>query len=266
MKYALLGGWGYVGANLAELLDSCVITRKSSKERRPFLAPIFEDKEVIEINEVTEEELRKALEECGADVLVYLIGKIKGSYEEMKEAHVDKALLAYEVSEELGMRFVYTSSVAAMGFADKCKTGGFVMEEDELLEGCEPFGDVSVTKAEGELRLWEKSRGNVGIVRPALFWGRYAYHPEWKLLKLFKKLRIPVPEISVTSAQCMAIAVETAAERRGWYIASDKTLSDLGLKTVEVKLPKDLIKKAPRSLHLPLLVMRYKYSSRYLPC
>ena len=141
------------------------------------------------------------------------------------------------------------------------------MEEDELLEGCEPVGPVSVTKAEGELAIYEKAkRVKVGIIRPALFWGKYAYHLEWRLLKTFKKLKIPVPEMSVTTAPCMAQAVETASERGGWYIASDKTLRDLGFITFNMSFPKKIIEVSSPSLQLALLVARYRYASRYLAC
>jgi hypothetical protein len=99
-----------------------------------------------------------------------------------------------------------------------------------------------------------------------LFWGKHSYHLEWKLLKVLKKLKMLAPEMSVTTAQCMAIAVETASERGGWYIASDKTLSDLGIKTFDLVVPKDVIKKVPGMLQLALLVTRYRYSSRYLVC
>ncbi len=235
-------------------------------EKRSFLSPAFEDKEVIVINEVNAKELEEALKKCDADVLVYLIGKLKGTYEEMREAHVEKALLSYRVANKLGLRFVYVSSVASMGFADKCKVGGFVMEEDDLLSECEPIGIYSSTKAEGELKLYDESKGEVGILRPALFWGDYAYHVEWKLLKIAKKTRLPVPDISVTTAPCMAQAVEVAAKRPGWYISVDKTLSDLGFITFDLKLPKGVISKAPHPIQLALLVMRYKYSSRFLAC
>ena len=266
MKYALVGGWGYVGANLSDYLDSCVIARKSSVERRPFLEYAFEGKEVIVVNEFNEEELRSALERCKADVLVYVAGKIKGTYEEMKEAHVDKAVLAYEISERLGIRYVYISSVAAMGLADRCKVGGVVMEEDELLKGCEPVGSYSTTKAEGELTLFDKSRGRVGIVRPALVKGRYAYHVEWKWLRMAKKLRIPVPNVSVTTIPCLVQGIETAAERPGWYIAVDTSLGEIGLKTFDLKPPKALIRALPDPWNVSLLSLRYKYASKYLPC
>jgi len=266
MKYALVGGWGYVGANLSDHMESCVIARKSSAERRSFLEYAFEGKEVIMVNEFNEKELREALERCGADVLVYVAGKIKGKYEEMKEAHVDKALLSYDIAEELGMRYVYISSVASMGLADKCKVGGVVMEEDELLEGCEPVGNYSITKAEGELKLYERSKGKVGIVRPALVKGKYAYHIEWTWLKIAKKLKIPVPNVSVTTIPCLVQGIETAVERPGWYIPVDTSLAELGLKTFEVKPPKVLIKSLPDPWNLSLLSLRYKYASRYLAC
>ncbi len=266
MKYALVGGWGYVGANLSDYLNSCVIARKSSVEKRPFLKHAFEGKEVIVVKEFNEEELKNALESCKADVLVYVAGKIKGKYEEMKEAHVEKALLAYEISEKMGIRYVYISSVAAMGLADNCKVGGAVMEEDELLKGCEPVGSYSVTKAEGELALYDRSRGRVGIVRPALVKGKYAYHIEWKWLRVAKRLRIPVPNVSVTTIPCLVQGIETAAERPGWYIAVDASLGEIGLNTFELKPPKALIRALPDPFNLSLLSLRYRYASRYLPC
>jgi len=264
MKYALVGGWGYVGANLAERLNSCVIARKSSAEKRPFLREAFKDKEVILVNEFSREELERALGECKADALVYLAGKIKGRLEEMREAHVEKALLALDVAKGLGLRYVYVSSVAAMGIADACEED-YVREEEELLKGCVPFGKYSKTKAEGELKLYERSK-EVGIVRPALVVGKYAYHPEWRLLEVARAKGVPVPNLSATTIPCLTKAIEEASRRPGWYLAVDKTLKDLGFKTFELRPPGKLIKLLPDPVNLALLVMRYRYASRKLKC
>ncbi len=264
MKWALLGGWGYLGANLVDLLPSCVIARRSSAERRPFLKNVFEDKEVYLLEEINEKSLREALENCGADALFYLIGKLKGKKEEMYEAHVTKAILAAKVAKEMDLRFVYTSSIAAMGLADACERGGIVYEEEEHLKGCEPLGPYSETKALGEREVLKAYPG-AGIVRPSAIVGKYGYYVEWKFLDLAKRKGVPVPNLSAVTPECVAKAAEEAL-KGGWVIASNLTLKDLGFKTFEWRPPKSLVRLVPGFMKVALIAMRYRYSSRRANC
>ena len=262
MKLAVIGAWGYLGANLLELSEACGISRKSSAERRPFLKEAFKNKEIYLIDEITEEVLKEILERCEADVVVYAAGKLKGSYEEMYDSHVRKALVSLRASKELGLRFVYVSSVAAMGLADKCVKGGTVVEEEEHLKGCEPLGNYSKTKAEGEKKVRELGGG---IVRPALIVGKWAYHFEWKVLEKFKELGLPVPNVSTSSVRCIIKGIEKAAREPSWYITVDGTLRDYGFRAVDVRVPTFLI-KALRPFSLALLPLRYRYGSERLRC
>ncbi|ALU12657.1 hypothetical protein EYM_06135 [Ignicoccus islandicus DSM 13165] len=269
MKYAVIGAWGYLGANLLNELPSCGIARKSSAERRPFLKEAFNGKEMYLLNEIAEEELKDALERCGADSVIYAIGKLRGNYDQMKEAHVDKALLSLRVAKELGLKsFVYVSSVLAMGIAEKCKDlNGVVTEEESHLEGCEPIGNFSITKAMGEAEIVRNSEGiTVGIIRPALIVGKWAYHPEWKYLNLAKSLGLPTPNLSASTINCIVQGIEVASTSGGWYLTVDGSLKELGFRAFDVKVPLGLIKAAPDSLKPLLLALRYKYASRLLPC
>jgi len=262
LKLAVVGAWGYLGANLLELTDSCGVARRSSAEKRPFLNEAFKDKEMYLIDEISEEELREVLERCGADAVVYAAGKLFGKREEMYDSHVTKALISLRVAKELGLKYVYVSSVAAMGLADACEEGGKVREEGELLKGCVPLGKYSETKAEGERAVW---REGGSIVRPALIVGKWAYRPEWKLLNFARERSLPVPNMNVSSAECVAKAIERAASEPGWYLAVDGTLRDLGFRAYDLKPPKAVI-KALRPVAHALVVMRYRYESRRLKC
>ena len=264
MKYALVGGWGYLGSNLVELLPSCVIARRSSAQRRPFLRKYFEGKEVYLLDEISEEGLKGVLEKCGADVLVYLVGKLKGSREEMYEANVTKALEALEAARELGLKYVYTSSVAAMGIAERCARSLVVKEEREHLKGCEPAGPYSETKMTGEREVLKRDP-NAGIVRPALIWGERYYHPEQKLLRAVKRYGIPWPNMSVSTVGCIANGIEEAV-KGGWYLTVDTDLRGVGVKAFDWRPPLSLIRRVPGALKIALIAMRYRYASDRVNC
>ncbi len=269
MKYAVIGAWGYLGANLLHELDACGIARESSAQRRPFLKEAFEGKEMYLVNEITEESLRESLSKCNADGVIYAVGKLRGSYEEMKEAHVDKALIALKVSEEMGLKsFVYVSSVMAMGIAEKCKDpNGVVTEEERHLDGCEPVGPYSATKALGEREVLNRANGiTVGIVRPALIVGKWAYHPEWKYLTVAKRFKLPALNVSTSTINCIVQGIEVASESGGWYLTVDGTLKELGFNAIDLKVPLKLIRIVPEPLKPLLVSLRYKYASRFLPC
>ncbi|UXD22845.1 hypothetical protein IPA_08840 [Ignicoccus pacificus DSM 13166] len=262
MKYAIVGGWGYLGVNLVDLLNSCIITRRSSAKRRPFLKKYFEDKEVYFVDDIGE--IGGALEDCGADVLVYAVGKLKGSEEEMREAHVTKALEALKAAKELGLKYVYISSVAAMGIAERCSKNLIISEEEEHLKGCEPAGPYSKTKMEGERALL-KEDPSIGIVRPALIWGDKYYHIEQKLLRIAKKYRIPWFNVSVSTIPCIARGIEESL-RGGWYLTVDTDLKGVGIRALDWRPSYSLIKKVPGDLKMMLSSFRYRYRSRNLKC
>ncbi len=264
MKYAIVGGWGYLGVNLVKELPSCIITRRSSKERRKLLEKYFEGKEIYVINEVNEVELGQTLERCGTDVLVYAVGKLRGSPSEMIDAHVNKAKVALRLAKNLNMRYVYVSSVAAMGIAERCaKPDLTVTEEAEHLKGCEPAGPYSYSKMLGEKEVMKE--GADGIVRPALIWGDVYYHPEQKLLRVLKRYGLPWINLSVSTIPCIAIGIERAM-KGGWYLTVDGDLRDVGVRAIDWRPPYTLVKKAPGSLKMILASFRYRYESSKLEC
>ncbi|NPA85628.1 MAG: NAD-dependent epimerase/dehydratase family protein [Crenarchaeota archaeon] len=266
MKYALVGGWGYLGVNLVDRLPSCVIARRSSAKKRPFLKKYFENAEVYLLNELTEEELKAALSKCGADVLLYLVGKLKGSREEMYDAHVTKALTSLKVAEELGMKYIYTSSVAAMGIAERCADENLVVrEEEEHLKGCEPVGPYSETKMIGEKEVLKRNP-SAGIIRPALIWGERYYHPEQKLFRILKRYGIPWPNASVSTIPCIIKGIEESLKTGGWYLTVDTDLRGVGLRAFDWRPSISLIRRAPGIIKVALVPMRYRYASRKLRC
>ncbi len=269
-KLALIGGYGYLGANLSELVNSCIITKRSSVIKRPFLAEVFKDKEVIIVEEINKDSLREALRSCKPDVAVYLIGKITGTYEEMREAHVTLAEKAVNASIEARVpSFVYISSTASVGIAERCLVEGYVEEEESLLEGCQPIGSYSETKAMGEKTVFKYNASgeiSVGIVRPPLILGGYGYRPEHKWLEISYRFKIPTFDMNYTSPECVLQGILTASKNPGWYYTVEGTLSERGYVALNLKPPIWLIKKAPDSLKPMLLAMRYRFSSRYIYC
>ena len=270
MKLALIGGYGYVGANLAEITDSCVITKRSSIIKRPFLAEVFKDKEVIVLEVMNEESLREALRSCRPDVAVYLVGRLRGTPRELKEAHVDLAEKAVRASIEARVpSFVYVSSTASVGIAENCVVEGYVEEEDSLLEGCEPVGTYSETKAMGERTVFKYNASreiNVGIIRPPLVLGKYGYRLEHKLLELSLKFKLPIFDMNYVGPECIVQGIRVASNNPGWYYTVEGFLSEKGYPAISVKPPVWLIRRAPDSLKPLLLAMRYRYNSRYVYC
>ena len=260
MVYALVGGWGYLGLNLVKLLPSCIVARKSSVQKRPFLKKYFEGVEVRLVNEFEEEELKGALEGCEA--MVYLAGKLKGSKEEMFDAHVKRAEEALRAAEKLGMRSIYISSVAAVGIAEDCLKEGYVVEEEEHLKGCKPVGAYSKSKAEGEKVAL---RYGASVLRPALIWGEGGYYLEWKLLRLAKKFSILIPNMSASTVECVAKGIELGKGGK-WYYVVDTTLKELGFKVIEFKPPLKALELVPDPLKVALIPMRYRYKSERLEC
>ena len=260
MAYALVGGWGYLGANLVKHIPSCVIARRSSVEKRPFLKKYFEGVDVRLVNEFEEDELKEALRGCKA--MVYVAGKLKGTEEEMRDSHVIRAEKALKAADSLGLKKVYVSSVAAVGIAEACVKDGYVVEEEEHLKGCIPVGPYSKTKAEGE-RIALKY--NASIIRPAAIWGEGGYYIEWKFLYFAKKHSIPIPNVSASTIPCIAKGIMEGKEGM-WYYTVDATLRDLGFKAFEFKPPLWLIKVAPGFTKVSLIAMRYRYKSRHLSC
>ncbi len=260
MAYALVGGWGYLGANLVKYLPSCIIARKSSIEKRPFLKKYFKEVDVRVVKEFEVEELKDALRGC--EVMVYVAGKLKGSEKEMWESHVVRAEEALKAADSLGLKKVYISSVAAVGIAESCIENGYVVEEEEHLSGCEPLGPYSKTKAKGEKVAL---RYSASIIRPAAIWGEAGYYIEWRFLYLAQKRSIPVPNVSSSSVHCIAKGIKEGEEGK-WYYTVDGTLRDLGFKTFEFKPPLWLIRLAPGFAKVSMLAMRYRYKSKYLVC
>ncbi len=259
-----------MGANLAELVDSCVITRRSSIIKRPLLAEAFKDKEVIVVEEMNENSLRESLRSCKPDVAVYLVGKLKGTFDELKEAHVELAEKALRASIEARVpSFIYVSSTASVGIAENCVIEGYVEEEDSLLEGCEPTGTYSETKAMGERTVFKYNASreiNVGIIRPPLVLGKYGYRLEHKWLEISLKFKIPTFELNYVGPECILQGIRVASNNPGWYYTVEGFLSEKGYSAINLRPPVWLIKRAPDALKPLLLAMRYRYNSRYVYC
>ncbi len=202
--HVLVGGLGFIGANVAlEVLRSgekpVVVARRSSASKRLWLLEELRRQGVdVELAEsITPEKVAGH----APDVIHHLAGKPGGSYRVQWESHVGLLEKLIEAARAHSSTLVYYSSIAVAADASPLPPGSIVTEEDEHLWGADDsvFKTIhSRTKAAGE-RLLVASRGfDWSIVRPALVYGRFAYHQEWRLLRtasrlgLVASLRAPV--------------------------------------------------------------------------
>ncbi len=236
--HVLVGGVGFVGANLAvELVERgysvVVASRRGSVERRPGLARFLEG---LGVRIVVARSLW-GLDMGGlGDVYYYLPGALTGGYRAMLEAHVK--LLEKTISDvaETGAGLVYVSSIAALGVGREWRRGCTVYEEERHLAGDRVYPSIHMeTKAMGERLLVEKG-GALGwwsIVRPGVVFGPWGGHLEWRLLYMASRLRVGprlgrgVPHIySQDLARILADAGE-GRHRGAWVNAVDPLHPDL---------------------------------------
>ncbi len=237
MSALLVGGFGFIGVNLARYLrergyDVCVAARATSIDKRRWLRPVFEEQgvQLYVYTELGADSILAAIRGCGARHVYYLAGAIEGSWSRLWEAHVGiwmKTLDAVSSSEGVEA-VVYVSSVAAMGDASRCRDeDGYVVEEPILGRGCKPKGVYESTKAEGEQRGYEaflNERLPVIIVRPVVVFGEYGYHDEWKTLYNFAKkgwmVNASLDTIYVGDvARAMVYLAENSGQAAGsWFI------------------------------------------------
>ncbi|MCS7107689.1 MAG: NAD(P)-dependent oxidoreductase [Acidilobaceae archaeon] len=197
MRAVIPGGIGFLGANLAEVLSAqgheiVVVGRKGSEKKRPQIAAHLEKigARLALLPRVEE----KALAELGGDVYFYLIGKLTGSLQEFREAHVTLLEETARAAASIGARVVHVSSIGAIGGIKGLRPGSTVYEEEEHLSGeRQHWSFYEVTKAEGEralVRMGKELKGRWSILRPGFLIGGWGYHPEWRLFRRALPLRL----------------------------------------------------------------------------
>ncbi len=220
LDFLLVGGYGYLGVNVASRLSSLgysvgVLARRTSVRKRGFLADAFARAGVVVYVVDGPSIGRGDLASKDADVIVQMAGVI-GSRPRMKEAHVDLTREAAEAAAETGSFLVFISAVAAVG-----RLGGRVVRDGRPSETRgEPEGPYEETKAEGESVVESydsRLRGRWLVVRPGLVVGLHAYHPEWRWLRRLASLRLAPrlgSRIPFTHAYDVASTLELAYRGR----------------------------------------------------
>ncbi|MEN2998986.1 MAG: NAD(P)-dependent oxidoreductase [Acidilobaceae archaeon] len=197
MQAVVVGGIGFLGANLVEVLSGqghevTVVGRRGSERKRPQIAAHLEKvgARLVLLPRVEE----KALAELGGDVYFYLIGKLSGSLQEFKEAHVTLLEETARAAASVGARVVHVSSIGAIGGIKGVKPGSTVYEEEEHLSGeRDHWSFYEITKAEGEralVKMGRELKGRWSILRPGFLIGEWGYHPEWRLFRRALSLRL----------------------------------------------------------------------------
>ncbi len=294
--HAVVGGVGFVGANLAEELvgrgyEVTVIGRKSSANKRPKLARHLQS---VGARLLLPPKLeRRVYERVAADVYYHVAGAVSGSLEAQRVPHVKLLDDIVRVAVELGSRIVYVSSIGAVGTVRGATAGTTIAEEERHLDPRVHVQESNheITKAEGERLLVSASqrlRGRWSIVRPGLVFGPWGYHVEWRLSYRLSAMGISldsskrIPHIySRDLARILADAGEGEFDGK-WVNAVDDLhprLSDItGIMCRELDrrcvrlntwpLINALGRVAPKSspLRVAYSIMRrgYVYSSRFL--
>lgn len=197
-RNAIIGGIGFVGANIAEELikssEVYIVTRKSSIDKRPNITKRLKELGA-EIN-ILDRFDYKNLSKIDADNYIYTIGKLSGSLNAMMEAHANILGELIKVAKEKSSRIIYISSIASIGEI-RDNTNKVIYEEDEHLKK-----DVfiqktpyEISKAEGEKLLIKNKddlKNKFVILRPSTVFGPYAYETQWKALYNLAKRNIKV--------------------------------------------------------------------------
>lgn len=295
MKSILVGGLGFLGVNLAEVLVErghrvIVVARRGSEAKRPRITRRLKELG-IEVKLLDRIE-SNPLENLGGDVYYYLIGLISGSLEKQRKAHARLLGEVVDAASKLGSRVVYVSSIGAIGEVLGVERGSVVYEEEDHLEPGRHrhHSYYEVTKAEGERFLVSRGsqlKGKWCIVRPGLLMGPWGYHLEWRLYRVALSLRVAprlgrgLPIVHVRDvAEILSDAGEGLYDGL-WlnavspYYPDFSDLVRVGCKIlshtcieVPVGFTLRLLSLAPRgsplALTWSLLRLGYRYSSRYL--
>ncbi len=297
MKHVIVGGLGYLGVNVAEELhkrgfNAIIVSRRGSETRRPHITAHVKTMGLpLELLESLRAEKLKTL---GGDVYYYLVGRVSGSLEKFREAHVELLGETVKAAGELGARVVYVSAISAIGEVGGLKPGSTVYEEEEHLNPKlhKNYSYHGLTKAEGErlLRNSRELKGKWSIVRPGLLLGPWAYHREWAMYRRLLSIRVAPKlgrRIALIHVKDTAEILAEAGEGRYdslWVnaVAHHPDMSDIvreGCKQVKVRcatIPfkplvsaslalKPLIPRgSPIAMTFELLSLNYEYKSRIL--
>ncbi len=246
MASLLIGGAGFIGANLVEELRRegehvCVVARRASLEKRRELVNLYRrlGVRISAPQSVTRERLRGAAKNCGRSLNVYyLIGVLKNSREAWL-AHVDLAKEALEAVAEYASSFIYLSVAPVVAECkDLPRRNNYIVEEDRLLENCrQPRIGFLASKYWGEKTVVRKAV-EIGVravvARPVAVYGPHAYyHAEWESLYRLAKRSLSISlDLQVVYSRDVARALAYIAEkgrRRIYYVAPPNkyTIRDL---------------------------------------
>ncbi len=240
MKHVLVGGVGFLGVNVAQVLadsdEVVVVARPSSVRKRPRIAReltrLGADVRVVERIDM------EALARLGGDVYHHIAGVVIGPPEAFWQAHVELLREVIGAASQLGSRVIYTSSTASMGEAIGVPRGSIISEEEQHLDRSR-FRQATVyevTKSEGERLLVSSSKalnGRWAIVRPSLIFGPWGYELQWAIVYRMVGLGL-APYFgsrnmvySLDVARVMAMAARGELDGR-WVIVNWPEDRDLG--------------------------------------
>lgn len=252
----LLGGLGYLGANIAEYHRQqgekvIIVSRERSVSRRWF---IYEElrKQGVKFyvkRQLSPDYADDIINKYGDPSILYLtIGKLRGKEENMKNSN---AILPYLWSKRVFERGCETLVIyISHAFQLKCykkikeKKETIILEEDRHLSKCLFNTSYEKTKALGEKLILsiKHNSGSIAIFRPGLLIGRWAYHVEWRLIYQISKLGIRVidgPRLPITPAKDIPKAasfLQTTYLDKGlsddWFLVTPYTTSIETLQTL----------------------------------
>jgi nucleoside-diphosphate-sugar epimerase len=219
--HALVGGLGFVGLHLAEVLISLeiqpvIIARKSTVEKKAELAR-YVKKKSIDLITITNG-IRNVLLQLNPESIYHLAGKAGGSKSSQYQAHV--ALLEEEIdaAKSIGSKIIYFSSIAVSADLANKPRNSTIYEPDVPPGSQSKFATIhSETKALGESILVESGLKDWTILRPGLIFGPRALHTEWKLLKSFVSMNIKISINNVPVVNVIDVASIAAESGLGEY-------------------------------------------------
>lgn len=177
MKIAIIGGSGFVGSRLIDLLKSNHELKNIDKQHSPFFDEITTIANVLDV-----EELKKQLD-GGFEAVVLLAAEHRDDVSPVQkyyDVNVQGAKNVLEAMDANGIkRIVFTSSVAVYGLNKK--------NPDEN-HAADPFNHYGKSKWEAEqvLREWQAKNPqerNLNILRPTVIFGERNRGNVYNLLK-----------------------------------------------------------------------------------
>ena len=258
----LIFGLGFIATQVAEFLSSAhevSVTYRNLNPVKKVYYDILSSKgvklvklDVLSDVDTVKEEIKNS------DVIVNFIGEISGDEKSLRTANVEVPKTIAALIKDVGTKplFIHTSG-STYGITGEVKI------EKQLGEGLNPQSPFEKTKFEGEQEVYSIAKGNFPLVilRPTLVYGKYAVHVQFVMMYKMAKWGI-IPKTGITFMPISATSigkiinklVEEKPELLYFYATECEPIKlerffelyakALGKRTVEIPLPKNLVKSA----------------------